>query len=211
MTPSKTVVSIFSVVALLLIFTPSHAATIKLSKGGIFCLFKDLKATEQYSGIYVVSGYDEKSVTVTVRNNAKKEFIVQNDKLKEGNWDFNATEDGEYRTCFKNHGKKENLISFDLYASEEASATSAETGAVTAENIADMIKTLKKAVNKVKKVRTNIGFQKTRSNMHEKNMKMLLNQIQWSVIFKVAVLMAVAATQIYILTGFLTKQRKVMV
>ena len=211
MTPSRTIVSLFSMFVLLLIFTPSYGLTIKLPKNAVFCTFKDLKASEQYAGIYVVSGYDEKSVTVTVRNNAKKEFIIQNDKLKEGNWDFNATEDGEYRTCFKNHGKKESLISFDLYASEEANATSTEAGAVTAENIADMVRSLKRAVNKVKKVRTNIGFQKTRSNMHEKNMKMLLNQIQWSVIFKVAVLMAVAAAQIYILTGFLTKQKKMMV
>ena len=211
MTPSNFIVPLFSLFGFLLIFTPSHAITIKLAKGGLFCLYKDLKATEQYAGIYVVSGYDEKSVAVTVRNNAKKEFIVQNDKLKEGNWDFTATEDGEYRTCFKNHGKKESLISVDLYASEEANATSTEAGAVTAENIADMVRSLKRAVNKVKKVRTNIGFQKTRSNMHEKNMKMLLNQIQWSVIFKVAVLMTVAAAQIYILTGFLTKQKKMMV
>ena len=82
---------------------------------------------------------------------------------------------------------------------------------MTAENIAEMVKSLKTAVSKVKKVRTNLGFQKTRSNMHHKNMKMLLNQMQWSVVFKVAVLMTVAAAQIYILTGFLTKQRKVMV
>ena len=208
MTPSKTVVSLFSVLALLLIFTPSYATTVKLNKGAIFCLFKDLKATEEYAGIYVVSGYDERTVTVTVRNNAKKEFLIQNNLLKEGDWNLNITEDGEYRTCFKNDGKKETVVSFDLYNS---GVIGSETGAVTAENIADMARGLKSALNRLRKIRTNLGFEKTRSNIHKKNMKMLLNQIQWSVIFKVVVLMAVAAAQIYILTGFLTKQNKAMV
>ena len=211
MTSSHIIVSLFSLLAFLLIFTPSHALTVKLPKNSIYCVYRDLKATEQYTGTYVISGYDEKSVTVTIRQNDKKEFLFQNDKLKEGTWDFSAPEDGEYRTCFKNHAKKENLVSFDLSGSEETNTTSTESTAVTAENIAEMVKSLKTAVARVKKVRTNLGFQKTRSNMHHKNMKMLLNQMQWSVIFKVAVLMIVAAAQMYILTGFLNKQRKVMV
>ena len=149
----------------------------------------------------------EESITITIRHNGKKEFILQNDKLKEGTWDFSAPEDGEYRTCFKNYAKKENLASFDLSGSGEANTISTESTVVTIQNNAG----LKTAVAKVKKVRTNLGFERARSNIHHKNMRMLLNQMQWLVILKVGVLMIVAAAQIYTLTGFLKKQRKVMV
>ena len=197
------ILSLFAV----LMTTSVSAFTVKLQKGGLFCFYKELKADEQFGGTYVVSGYDEASIGVKIQNFQTKEVFYLNEKKKEGTWDFKAPKEAEYKTCFKNFVKKDTYISLDLYAAGDEKNTTS----LTSESLGETINSLRKAVQRVKKVRTNLGFQKTRSNIHERNLKSLNSQIEISAIFKVVVLLSVSIAQVYILTGYFRRQKKVYV
>ena len=207
MTNSLTI-CLLSFVTILLV-SPALSITVNLPQSGMFCVFKDLKANQQFSGEYVVSGYDAATVSLRVQQVTKPDVLAHHLKKKEGKWEVVAPEDGEYKACFKNFAKRDNFVSIDLTSADEAKVD--VSNSLTVERLEEVSLSLARAIQRIKRVRTNLGFQKTRSNVYETNNEMLTNQIQWSSFFKVAVLLSLALGQIYVLTGYFRKQKKMYV
>lgn len=202
---TSTLLYILSLFTVLLI-SPTLSVTINLPKYGQFCLFRDLKANETFGGSYVVSGYNSDKVNLKVMK--ATEVLTSLEKQKEGNWEIMAQKEGEYKACFKNTAKQESLVSVEFAEAEEQNAVNKT---LTTQNIVEVNSMLNQAFARIRKVRTNLGFQKTRGNTHGKNLDSLNVQLQWSAFFKILTLAVIAVSQVYVLTGYFKKQRKLFV
>lgn len=171
------------------------------------CLLKDLQPHDQFSGRYVVSGYDENSVVFNLIAPPGR-LLNTIPKEKEGDWNMTIEEAGEYKLCFRNIKKEDVMISVDV---QVHTAEDLKSEAIRHEDLGSLAKLMKKALRSLWNIRTNFKFQEVRYDVHLKNSRTLKSRIKWSGFFKIGVLALVAIGQIYVLTGLLKKREKLHV
>ena len=194
----------------LISISPSAGITMKLEKNKQLCVGKELNYSEKFIGNYVVSGYEEDSISVSIQETNPSKQIHQMSSLKEGKWNITALKDGEFKACFRNTGQHDAYISLDIQVESPIDREELKLIEET-EASAELMRSLIEATRAVNQVRTNQGFQKTRGAIHTLNLEHLDSQIHWSALFKIAVLISIASAQVYILTGYFKKQRRFVV
>jgi len=198
---------LFALFAVLLI-SQTSGLTVKIKPYTDFCVLNDVKENGKLTGSFVTSGYDDAAVRLRIYEPTEKTHVVhEKNNMKEGNWEVIADKEGEYKTCFKNYGKHSAYVSFEVQGGEEV----IDTTGVTVEDVQEAIKELYSTNKRMNKIKTNLGFQTTRSKIHNGNLDYLQGQIHWSAIVKIATLALIGFAQIYILTGYFKKQKKLLV
>ena len=197
---------VLSLILLCLSAIPVFSVTLTVPQNEVICLYKYLVKDQRFYGAYVVSGFDETSVSFMVQDPSLAELAENKKGDKEGAWEISAEETGEHRVCFNNEGSEEVYVSVELTAGEKI-----VRGPVTAKGLDNMGAALNETFSQLKVITTNLNFQNTREQIHSKNLKGLNSQIQWFTVFKVAALIIIAMGQAYILTGFFKPKGKRMV
>ena len=167
-----------------------------------------MKEDAKLTGSFVTSGYDDAAVKLRIYEPTDRNTPAQEqNNMKEGSWEIIAEKEGEYKTCFKNYGKHAAFVSFEVQGGEEVN----ENTGITAEDVQEAAKELYTTNKRMNKIKTNLSFQNTRSRIHNGNLDYLNGQIQWSAMFKIITLAVIGFAQIYILTGYFKKQKKLLV
>jgi len=150
----------------------------------------------------VISGYNENKVRATVQGPTQEEELYVNSE-KEGHFDVKVEENGEYRTCFTNYAKNPNHVTVFFYDDFEPAVSPVTPFFV------DMVEFyLNQTSQALNDINLNLNFQRTREAIHEEFMDRFTSKITWTAFFKIVVLVAFAAGQIFILTGFLKVRAK---
>lgn len=167
-----------------------------------FCSEKSVVSGDNLSGNYLVSGYNEKSVSMIFYSprNALLEHISHE---REGKFNVNTTEEGDYRVCFRNSDGKSVYVTFDLTVSE----TNKEKTLIT-QDLSDMFTEIRSAVKTTTSVRKNLDGQHYRAWQHNQSLSKLTSRIQWASFFKMVVMVIIAGGQMYMLTRLFRKKGK---
>jgi len=192
---------LLSVVLFSLLICGGLGITKEMRRFELFCTFKDLYAGDWLLGSYIVSGYNEQNMALQIFS-PNNEVIHVIEREKEGNFQLNITETGEYRACFRNLEKDLSYVSFEWFAP----LADGKSGGVNTNELTDLGKNLEKTVKSVKDVRRNLNYQKIRENVHATNLEELESRISWSSFFKVLSIAGFAGGQFFILTGLLNKK-----
>jgi len=180
--------------------------TVQLKKNEQFCTFKFVEKDSNFNGDYVISGFNEQKVNAMIYSPGNK-VVYSSVNKREGKWNFNALENGEYRVCFRTQDAKQKFVSFNLHTEEDNKEE--QKGGLTTENIDVIRKDMQGALTKMRRILQNQGFQKAREGIHTKNSAILLSRIHYSAIFKIVVLVAFACGQLFILTSLFKKRKAV--
>ena len=195
---------LFISLGVFLLFQPSSAISVKVPGKESFCFWKHFNANERYTGYYVISGYYEDRINLRVQEPETGALLYESKGTKEGYWEIFTEKTGEYSACFDNFASKENIISIEIYSGEEEIISF-----VTEDLLGGMNATLKEAFVSLKEISSNFNFQRTRETIHSNILDALSSRITWSLFFKVVVLIIIAGSQVFVLTGlFKSKGRR---
>ena len=171
-----------------------------------FCLFSEFPANDQYSGSYVGSGYDEKNMMLQIFS-PSNQLVFLLEQHKEGSFNINTTEGGEYKTCFRNNVKENLFVTFEIRSnSTEAKGIALEQGQVTS-----MIPEMKEVMTDFYRVRAGLTAQQMRGRVHTDNLNSLNSKIQWITFFKILIVSLVASGQLYVIQGLFQKKARAFV
>ena len=106
--------------------------TVQLKKNEQFCTFKFVEKDSNFNGDYIISGFNEQKVnamviyfsflnlshSLQIYSPANK-VVYSSVNKREGKWNFNALENGEYRVCFRTQDAKQKFVSFNLHTDED--------------------------------------------------------------------------------------------
>ena len=193
---------LLSVALFALLICGGLGITKEMRRFELFCTFKDLKKGDYLLGSYIVSGYNEENMALQVFS-PSNEMIHVIEREREGNFQVNITETGEYRACFRNLEKELSYISFEWFAP----LADNKGGNVGQNELNNFGIELRDTVRALKEVRTNLNFQRTRDSVHTNILEKLESRISWSSFFKVLAIAGFAGAQFFILTGLLKKKQ----
>ena len=177
--------------------------TKEMKRFELFCTYKTLSAGDFFFGTYVVSGFNEKGMAFQLFS-PSNHMLEKIEYEREGSFNLNVTEAGEYRVCFRNLEKDLAYVSFIIYGMNNDFMHTPEKS--TQEEINEMAGELKTAVKLVRAIKTNLGYQEFRDRVHTTNLGILASRINWSTFFKVLVLAGIGAGQFIVLTNFFKKK-----
>ena len=182
--------------------TGALSLTKEMKRFELFCTYKTFDTTDTFFGSYVVSGYNEKGIAFQLFD-PQNQMIEKIEGEREGGFQINVTQTGEYRVCFRNLEKDLAYVSFVIFALD-ADFTKGKT--VGTGEISDVAASLKDAVLSLKDVYQNIKYQATRELIHSGILYRLARKMNWSTIIKVVCLALVGAAQYLLLTGLFKKK-----
>ena len=191
---------------LLSLFSVAFSLTKELKNYEAFCITSTLPADDQFSGMYVVSGYQEKSVAFNIYS-PQNQAIYTSENKREDAFSVNITEAGDYRTCFRNLGKEFTFITFEI----RSSLTDAQTVAISQGHISTMDFQLREVLTSVLKLRSGLRAQEMRERIHAMTLDKLDSKAWWYTFVKVVIAMMVAGGQLYIYQGFFQKKVRAFV
>ena len=172
----------------------------------LFCTYRFLPKTDQLSGMYVVSGMNEKIVNFQIYS-PTNQVVFKVEKEREAKFEIIAEEDGEYRACFRNTQREAAFINFEIVAN----MSEPKSQMVDSNLITEMDIDLTSAIRQLRLIRTNQGHQEFRDRIHGMNLSYLESQINWTTFFKVTALASIGIGQAYILTTLFKKKLMVSV
>jgi len=192
---------VLSVLVLLALSWNALAVTKEMRRYELFCTYKTLDEGDTLFGSYIVSGFNEKGMAMQVFSPANNLLHVI-EREREGQFEVNATESGEYRACFRNLESDLAYVTFEwhsLLGDNKASK-------IGAKEINYMGMNLEKTVKAVKEVRRNLNYQRIRENVHTENLETLHYRISWTSLFKMLSIAGFGAAQYMIFSGLFDKK-----
>lgn len=182
--------------------TGALSLTKEMKRFELFCTYKTFDTTDTFFGSYVVSGYNEKGIAFQLFD-PQNQMIEKIEGEREGGFQVNVTQTGEYRVCFRNLEKDLAYVSFVIFGLD-TDFTKGKT--VGTSEISETASELTHAVRSLKEVHQNMKYQATRELIHAGNLYKLARKMNWSTVFKVLVLAVVAGGQYLLLTGLFKKK-----
>jgi len=177
------------------------AVTKELKRYELFCTYKPLQEGDTLFGSYLISGYNEQGVALQVYSPTNR-LVHHIEREKEGRFEVNATEAGEYKACFRNLDSALSYVTFEWHALIEDE----KNHQIAIDEMKQLGVDLEKTVKLVREVRRNLNYKKIRTNIHSANLDFLNSQITWTSFIKVVLIAAFAVGQFMILTGLLNRK-----
>jgi len=192
---------ILSVLLFLALSWTSSAVTKEMRRYELFCTFKVLQEGDTLFGSYIVSGYNEQGMALQLFSPGNNILHVI-EREREGQFEVNATETGEYRACFRNLESDLAYVTFEWHALIGDN----KAHKIGTHEIGHLGINLEGTVRAIKEVKRNLNYQKMRDSVHTENLDTLNSRISWSSFLKVLAIAGFGVGQFMILTNLFNKK-----
>ncbi|CAG9321168.1 unnamed protein product [Blepharisma stoltei] len=150
-------------------------------------------------GAYVISGEGDTKVITRVH---KPDGIIiwQNPRdTREGSFDFVSENGGKYKLCFRTMDSLAKTVSFEFNSQDKTQFKELPKE----EEIGPINDGLTKMNKELDKIYRNIHFYQRREKVHRDLAERTCDRVLWTVLIKIAVLVLISFSQIYMLRKFL--------